>query len=188
MRSTRVPENDSPEKALSANSLDRRKPLRPFGESLFDPLPEPRCPFGQSVHGQEAQHFQGRSAGQWVRDKGAGVECLTALAPAGHELAGSSHGGQGEPAPQGLAATEQVGKDTLSLDGEPAAGAAEPRHHLVGDQEDAMVVTEMTERREPTGRWNNHPLSADDGFDHDTGGVLVFAEPTPQLLFRRGER
>ena len=55
------------------------------------------------------------------------------------------------------------------LDREPAAGAAEARHHLVGDEHDAVPVADLPDAGEVARRRHHDPGGAGDGLEHDRG-------------------
>ena len=61
--------------------------------------------------------------------------------PAERDVAGVDALGEGQ----------QVGHDPVELAGEPAAGAAEAGHHLVGDQQDAVPVAQLAHPGEVAG-------------------------------------
>ncbi len=55
------------------------------------------------------------------------------------------------------------------VDGEPLSAAAEARHHLVGDEDDAIPVAQLAHARQIARRRHHDACGARDGLQHDRG-------------------
>ena len=71
-----------------------------------------------------------------------------------------------------LGETDEVRRDAPVLDREPLAAAAEPGHHLVGDQHDAVAVAEIPHALQVSGRWHEDPVRAHDRFEDHRRDVV----------------
>ena len=74
---------------------------------------------------------------------------------------------------------EDVGDDVPVLAGEPLAGAAEARHHLVEDQQDPVAVADLAHALEVAVGRQDDPVRARDGLEDDRGdrvGALVLED------------
>ena len=80
-----------------------------------------------------------------------------------HHLAGRDEGRDRQhSAAQRLAEDEPVGPDVLVLEGEPGAGASEPRLDLIEDQQHVVRVAQAAKPREkPRGRNDDAGLALD---------------------------
>jgi hypothetical protein len=79
---------------------------------------------------------------------------------------------------------EDVGDDVPVLASEPLAGASEPRHDLVADQEDAVAVAHLSDRLQVALRRDDNPVRPDYRLEDDRGH-LVGALVLEQLLEMR---
>ena len=66
-----------------------------------------------------------------------------------------------------LGEADEVGGDVPVLDGEPLAATTESRHHLVGDEHDAVLVAHGAHALEVAGRRNQDAVRAHDALEHD---------------------
>ena len=83
-----------------------------------------------------------------------------------HQLAGADEGGYRQhAAAQRLAQNDPVRSDALVLEGEPGAGAAKTRLHLVDDQQYAVRIAQAPQPREPACRRNDDAGLALDRLD-----------------------
>src|ERR1019366_4948898 len=62
------------------------------------------------------------------------------------------------------------------IDGEPLAGAAPAGHDFVGDEQDAVAVTDFADTREVLGRRHKDAVGADDGLEDDGRDVALIAD------------
>src|SRR4029450_5437001 len=86
-----------------------------------------------------------------------------------HDLAtGDERGYRQHAAAERLAQDQAVGTDALVLEGEPGAGAAQARLHLVEDQQHAVGVADAAQAAEPARRRND-----------DAGRALARLPPPP---------
>ena len=90
---------------------------------------------------------------------------------------------------------DQVGHDVMGVEREPLARAAEPGHHLVEDQHDAVLVGEGTHPCQVAGRRHHDPGGAGNRLQQDRGDAVgAFGLDHPAqvlqgpraLLLRRG--
>ena len=72
-----------------------------------------------------------------------------------------------------LAEDEPVGPDVLVLEGEPRAGAAESRLHLVEDQQHVVRVAQAAQAREKAGGRHDDAGLALDRLDQHGDGVAA---------------
>ena len=82
---------------------------------------------------------------------------------------------------------EDVGDDVPVVAGEPLAGAAEPGHHLVEDQQDPVPVAGLADRLQVAVGRDDDPVRADDRLEDD-GGDRVRALVLEDLLQVRRAR
>ena len=82
---------------------------------------------------------------------------------------------------QALRHRQQVGHDVPVVDREPAAGAPEAAHDLVGDQEDAVAVADLADALEVAVGRDEDPVRADDRLE-DEGRDRVRALEHDDLL------
>ena len=68
---------------------------------------------------------------------------------------------------EALGHRDQVGLDTPVVDREPLAGAPEAGHDLVGDEQDAVTVTDLAQTLHVAVGRDEDPVRADDGLDDD---------------------
>ena len=74
----------------------------------------------------------------------------------------------------------QIRDDVKVLDGEPFSGPAETRHHLVGDEHDAVLIADCTDPGQVSGRRNHDSRCARHGFEDERSerrGSLVLDQP-----------
>ncbi len=64
---------------------------------------------------------------------------------------------------------DQVRGDRPVVDGEPLPAAAEPAHHLVGDQQDAVLVADLPDALEVARRRHQDAVGADHRLEDDRG-------------------
>ena len=87
---------------------------------------------------------------------------------------------------QALRHRHDVGHDVPVVDGEPAAGAPEPRHHLVGDHDDAVLVAEIADAAQVAVGQHEDAVGAGHGLEDEAGDRVRALEL--DLLFEIGER
>ena len=113
---------------------------------------------------ERVEHGVGGGQGHRVAAVGAAE---TAHAGRVHDLGAAGDPGQGQAARDGLRGHEQVGHDAGVLAGEELARAAEAGLHLVGDEQDAVLLGESPEPRQVlAGRHHEAALAEHRLHDH----------------------
>src|SRR4051812_10592727 len=100
-----------------------------------------------------------------------------------YELGFSEDGTQrGVASADSLCADDQIGNDAPVIQSPSPAGAPEPGHHLVGDEEDAVAVTDLTDALEiPQCGGNSAEGSANHKLGDESSGI-VGAQLTERVL------
>ena len=122
---------------------------------------------GQHVLGAEQvdRPRRGRARGRKPRPRAAGGDVVEPHGPLRPQDGADRH----HPATHRLPEADEIGPHVPVLDGEHPTGPSEPRLHLVGAQEPAVLVAEVRERGpERVGR-HQHAARADDRLDDDAG-------------------
>ncbi len=82
---------------------------------------------------------------------------------------------------------DHVWLDAEVLDGEHLSGTPHPRLHLVGNQQDAVLIRDLAKTMVEPGLGNNVPALALDGFDDDPGDFVWGDQVHEQLVFKEVE-
>src|SRR5207302_10545043 len=124
---------------------DNRPTPLPFAGAVLEALAEFIGARQQILFFEQVEHRQSCGARKWVAGEcaaeAAGAWCI-------HDLGAAGHSSQWEAAAQGFRCHDEIGLDAVTLAGEHRAGAAEAGLHLVGDEEDSVVVAEIDENLE----------------------------------------
>src|SRR5215210_7299338 len=139
--------------------LERLAPYRPeLGRVLDDAF---------LLEGLDRRHRRG--ARQRVAAVGEPAREVLVLHPVGDRLP-DDHGAEGHIARvDALGDREDVGHDIPVVHAEPLAGAAEPGHHFVADEQDPVPVADLADRLQVAVRRDDDPVRPDDRL-HDHGG------------------
>ena len=89
-----------------------------------------------------------------------------------HDLRLADHGREREPAGDRLRHRHEIRLDAVMLDAPHAPRAAEPRLHLVDDEHDAVLVTDLPHALNELRRRDDEAALAEDRLHHDRGHAL----------------
>ena len=117
----------------------------------------------------DAQRFEADRGGERIAAEGRAVRARREHV---HQLRRPTKADTGStPPPNALPRMRPSGNDAFVLEGEPGAGAAEPRLHLVEDQEHAVGIAQRPDAREIALRRNDDAGLALDRLDQHGGGL-----------------
>ena len=155
---------DDPEQPDRAHGADGRMPAFEIGEQVLHHDPERPGVVDQPIVLVHLNRRQRRGARQRMAVVGQAavedpvLELVGDSAP--HADRAELHVGAGQP----LRHRQDVRHHTPVIDGEPLAGAAEARHHLVADHQNAVLRTQLADafevavRRHAARRWFRSPV------------------------------
>ena len=145
------------------------RPAGPRRRSASTRLPIRSAAPARSALGHDVDGGQGGRAGDRVAAVGAAEAADVDVA---HDLGPAGHRGQRQAAGDALGRGDQVGHDPLVLAREPGPGPAEPRLHLVGDEQDAVLLAPRRQGRQEAGGGHDEPAFALDRLDQDARHVV----------------
>lgn len=130
--------------------------------------------FAKFFLGDDVEHREGGGAGERV----AAVGATEATGPGRiHEGGFADHASEGQAAGEGFGNGDEVGDDAGVFDGKHLAGAGETSLHLVGHEEDAVLIAEGAKATKKVGRGDIEATFALHGLEDD-GGDLVGRDVT----------
>src|SRR5918996_33445 len=153
---------------------------RPSVEAPTERGADPLGPVQQSVPLDGLDHLECRGAGDRVAAERPAqptdVDALQHVRPSGY-------GRDREPAAQCLGRDHQVRHHVEVLDPEPASGSSESGLYLVGDEQDAVLPTELLQPGEEGRARHHEPALALDRLGYQARDVLG-----PDVLLHLGDR
>src|SRR5579862_3691391 len=157
---------------VAAGRRDRLEPLAELDPQLLSPRPD---------RGERVEHRDRRGA----RER---IAAERAPEPAGadrvHDLRAARDRRERQPASDRLAGDEQIGLDAEVFDRPDRAGASTAGLHLVGDEQDPVLVEKGAKAFEEAPGHRDEPALALDRFEHGTRDRLGIHASLEEVLQR----